>query len=83
MCFELILRQVTFDPIALDALRIQDQDGRGPARIEPMEPCRMFLDMGFDREEIRVDEGRDTVIRVRLGFQPSACPSSRRRAEIE
>jgi hypothetical protein len=43
----------------------------------------MFLDMGFDREEIRVDEGRDTVIRVRLGFQPSACPSSRRRAEIE
>ena len=65
------------------ALRIKDKDRRGPGRVEPMEPRGMFLDMRFDREKIRVDEGCDTLIRVRLGFQPSASPSSRSCAEIE
>jgi len=43
----------------------------------------MFLDVRLDREEIRVDESGDSLIRVRLGFQPSTSPSSRSRAEIE
>ena len=43
----------------------------------------MFLNVRFDRQKILVDEGRDAVIRVRLGFQPSTGPSSGRRAEIE
>jgi hypothetical protein len=43
----------------------------------------MFLDVRLDWEKIRVDEACDALIRVRLGFQPSASPSSRSRAEIE
>jgi hypothetical protein len=43
----------------------------------------MFLDVRLDREKIRIDEGCNTFIRVRLGFQPSTSASSRSRAEIE
>ncbi len=43
----------------------------------------MFLDVGFDGKEMRVDEVGDSFIRVRLGFQPSAGASSRNGAEIE
>jgi hypothetical protein len=43
----------------------------------------MFLDMRFDRQKIRIDEGRDAFIRVRLGLQPSTGPSSGGRAEID
>jgi hypothetical protein len=43
----------------------------------------MFLDVRLDREKIRIDEGCDIFIRVRLGFQPSTSASSRSRAEIE
>jgi hypothetical protein len=43
----------------------------------------MFLDVRLNREKVRIDEGCDTFIRVRLGFQPSTSASSRRGAEIE
>src|SRR5215831_9654392 len=65
------------------ALRIKNQNRRGPGRVEPVEPRRMFLDVRLDGEKVRVDEACDAFIRVRLGFQPSASPSSRRRTEIE
>ena len=65
------------------AFRVKDQDRRGPGRVEPMEPRRMFLDVRLDREKIRVDGGCNTFIRVRLGFQPSTGASSRSRAEID
>jgi GrpB-like predicted nucleotidyltransferase (UPF0157 family) len=48
-----------------------------------VEPGGVFLDVRLDRQKIRVDEACDAFIRVRLGFQPSASPSSRSRAEIE
>ena len=48
-----------------------------------MEPRRVLLDVRFDREEVGLDEIGRLLIRVRLGFQPSACPSSGRRAEID
>jgi hypothetical protein len=80
---KLILRQVAFDPMLFGARRIQDQDRRGPDRIEPIEPRRMFFDVRLDREKIRVDKARNPFIRVRLGFQPSTSASRRSRAEIE
>jgi hypothetical protein len=43
----------------------------------------MFLDVGFDREKILVDEIRRFLVFERLGFQPSAGASGRRRAEVE
>jgi|SRR5579863_3313869 len=66
----------------LGAFRIEDQYGRGPGGVETVEPRGMFLDVGLDRQKIRTDETRDTFIRVRLGFQPSASASSGGRAEI-
>jgi hypothetical protein len=38
--------------------------------------------MGLHRDEIRGNEARDFIVRVRLGLQPSASPSSWRCAEI-
>jgi len=43
----------------------------------------MFFDVGFDRHEMLVDEVGCVLVGVRLGFQPSASASSRRRTEIE
>ena len=78
-----VLRQIPFDAVSLDAFRIEDQYRRRPGRVEAMEPRGVFLDMRLDRKKIRVDEVRDASIRVRLGLQPSACASSRGRAEIQ
>jgi hypothetical protein len=75
--------KIAFDPEPLGALGIEYQDGGSPQRIEAMEPRRVFLDMGLDGQEIRLDELRGSVIRVGLGFQPGTSPSSRRRAEIQ
>ena len=80
---EFILGQIALDPMPFRALRIKHQNRRGPGRVEAVEPRRMFLDVRLDREKIRVDEACDALIRVRLGLQPSASPSSRSRAEIE
>ena len=83
MGFELVFWQVAFDPIAFRALGIEDQDGGGPSRVEPMEPGGMFLDVRLDREKICIYESSNALIRIRLGFQPSTSASSRRGAEIE
>jgi hypothetical protein len=43
----------------------------------------MFLDMGFDREKILVNETGGFWVLVRLGVQPSTCASRRRGTEVE
>ena len=43
----------------------------------------MLFDVRFDGDEVLVDERGGLLIRVRLGFQPSAGASRRRGAEIE
>ena len=43
----------------------------------------MLFDVGFYRNEILLDELCGFLIFVRLGIQPSARPSRRRRAEIQ
>ena len=63
-CLELFLGEVAFDAVAFGALGIEDQNGRSPGRVEAMEPGSVFLNVGFDGEEIRVDEACDGVIRV-------------------
>jgi hypothetical protein len=82
-CAKPILRQITFDAITLDAFRIQNQNRWCPDCLEPFEVRGMFFDVGFERNERRVNEVRDLLIGVRLGFQPSTCASGRRRREID
>ncbi|MBV8553204.1 MAG: hypothetical protein JOY54_18050 [Acidobacteriaceae bacterium] len=82
MRLKLVLGQVTFNAISLGALGIEDQDRRRPAYVKAVEPCAVFLDMGLDGEKFLVDEACDAFIRIRLGFQPNASPSSGSRAEI-
>ena len=48
-----------------------------------MEVDGVLFDVRFEGDEILVDERRDFVVAVRLGFQPSACSSGRSRAEVD
>ena len=80
---EIGVRQIAFETDALSAVAVEEEHRRRPDRLEAMEPRRMFLDVGFDRDELLVDELRSPAVAVRLGFQPSARPSRRRGAEIE
>jgi hypothetical protein len=48
-----------------------------------MKPCRVFLNVSFQRKEVFVDELRGLLIFIGLGIQPSAGSSSRSRAEIQ
>src|SRR5579883_281742 len=79
---KLVFRQVALIAQSFDSTRVQDQHGGCPTRIEAMEPRRVLLDMGLYRNEVVVDKACYPFIRIRLGLQPSTCPSSRRRAEI-
>jgi hypothetical protein len=48
-----------------------------------MEPGGMLLDVGFNGQEILMNEFSGLRVLVGLGIQPSACPSGRRRAEVQ
>jgi hypothetical protein len=48
-----------------------------------MEPSRMFLDVGFDWQEILVDEIGGFLVFVGLGLQPSTGASGRSRTEVQ
>jgi hypothetical protein len=48
-----------------------------------MEIDWVFLDVGFDRKEILVDEGRDFIVGIGFGLQPNTGASSRSSAEVE
>ena len=47
-----------------------------------MEVGRVFLDVRLNRKEILIDEARDFIVIVGLGFQPNASASSGSRAEV-
>jgi hypothetical protein len=48
-----------------------------------MEPGRVFLTVSFYRKEIFMNEIVGLRVSIRFGIQPSACFSSRGRAEIQ
>jgi hypothetical protein len=48
-----------------------------------MEVGRVLLDVGLDRKEILIDEGRNFIVGVGFGLQPNARASSRSSAEVE
>jgi hypothetical protein len=80
---EVLFAEIAFKASSLFTVGVEDEDGWGPYGFEAVEPCRVFLDMGFDGNEVLMDELCNFRIGVGLGFQPSASPSSRRCAEIE
>ena len=83
MCAERIFRQITFDAVAFVTFRIQDQNRRRPDSVESFEVRGMFFDVGFERDEVFVDEVGSIFVRIGLGLQPSTCTSSRRGREID
>jgi hypothetical protein len=78
-----VFRQVAFDPITLDALRIQDDNRWCPDSLKAFEVSGIFFDVGFERDKSLVDEVRRNLIRVGLGFQPSTCASNGRGRKVD
>ena len=66
-----------------NSVRIEYQHSGCPQRIETVEVGGMFFDVCLEWDEVFVDECRDLIVAVRLGFQPSTSTSGRRRAEID
>jgi hypothetical protein len=59
-----VLRQIAFDAVPLDTLRVDDQDAWCPQRREPLEPRRMFFNVSFEGNELLIDEVRGFLIGV-------------------
>jgi len=72
-----------FDAMLLLALRIENQNRRGPLRAEALERLRLLFDVEPSGDEVPGDELTDAGIGINLGFQPSASPSHRCGGEIE
>ena len=53
---EIRIRQIPFETDALLAVALEEKDRRRPDGFKPVEPCRMFFDVGCDRHEVLVDE---------------------------
>ena len=83
VCPEFFLRQIPLQSPAFFAVRVGDQNGRRPERVETMEIARIFLYVYTERDEIFVDERRQTGVTVRLVFEPLAGSSVWRRAEVD
>jgi hypothetical protein len=75
-------RQISLNSILLFPVRVHDQNCRRPGYVEAVKPGGVFLYVRLNRYKMRANEGRDIIVRVRLGFQPSASPSSGRGTEI-
>ena len=69
------IRQIAFQPHTLPAVAVEQEQSRCPDRIKAVEPCRMFLNVGFYWKEILADEFGSLLIFIRLGIQPSTGSS--------
>ena len=59
-----VLRQITFDSIALLTVGIQDQNCRRPESVESFEPRGMFFYVSFERDESLMNKACDFLIRI-------------------
>src|SRR5437773_8645612 len=80
---EVIHRQESFDPVSLDSLVVQNDLGRSPLRVEPLEGWLLLLDVKLHGQELGGDGFDDTGVRIDLGFQPGTSPTHGRRAEVQ
>jgi hypothetical protein len=62
---------------------VENQDRRRPQDVKAMEAGGILFDVNFNGSKGLVDPGGELRVGVRLGFQPSACASTRGGAEID
>jgi hypothetical protein len=80
---KVIRRQIARELVPLLALGAQDEQGRRPVHLEPVKGGGLLFDVDFDGNEVLVYEVGDPRVRIDLGIQPSAGPSSRGGAEVQ
>jgi hypothetical protein len=80
---EIAIWQIAFQARALLTIAIEQEHRWRPDCIEAVEPGRMFFYVSFDGKEVRMNEIGSLLICIRLGIQPSTCPSSRSCTEVE
>ena len=61
---KLFFRQIAFESPALVTVRVRDQNGRGPKRIEAVKVFRILFDVNFEGDKVLVYEGRKFRISV-------------------
>jgi hypothetical protein len=80
---ELGSRKISLEPVALSAIRVEHDQRGSPLRPEALERGGLFFNVNLDGDEMPADERADVRIRIDLGIQPSTCPSSGRRVEVQ
>ena len=69
--------------MAFDPIRAHDELGWGPQGSEALEDLGLLFDVNLGGDEFGADQVYDPLVRIDLGFQPSATTSEGRGAEIE
>ena len=80
---KIIIRQIAFEAHSLLAILVEQKHSGSPHGVKAMEPCWMFLDVSFYRNEVLENKLGGLIIFIRFGVQPSASRSGRRSAEVE
>lgn len=80
---KIVHRKETFETITFLSFGLEQQQGWGPEHVKPAKSARLLFNVDFHRNEVFGDELLDAVIRINLGFQPSAAASLRGRTEIQ
>jgi hypothetical protein len=80
---EIAIWKVTFKAYTFLAIAIEQEHRWRPDCLKTVEPCRVFFYVSFKGKEVVVNEIGSLLICIRLGIQPSTCPSSRSCTEIQ
>src|SRR5437867_13210712 len=87
LCEQVISGKEAFNAVLLDAVGIEQQNRRGPRRLEslaePLEGLSFVLHVHAGGKKTLVDVPYHPLIRPHLGIQPSAASSHRCGAEVE
>ena len=75
--------QITFQSHALLTIAVEQKHSGGPHSVKTVEPGGVFLDVGFYRNEILLNEVGRVLVVVGLGIQPSTRASRRCSTELQ
>jgi len=82
-CVKLLSRQISFEALSLVSVHVHHQNGRRPNGVKAAKILGIVLDVDVERNEIIVDEGRQTGVAIRLVLEPLAGTSRRCGAEVD
>ena len=84
---EVVDRQKSLDPVALDAILVQDEHRRRPLHVQLLTHTGIDVAgiayVDANGNEFKRDEPHDPLVGVHLGFQPSTAASHRGRGEVD